>query len=249
MLHKRFAVAAAVSVAALLPTMGSAQVVASINTLIADVTEEATTKISAIAGNDADIDGSVNIDVIGEAGSTNTSDISTTVNDVLNVAGDGSLNNGSLTIPGLLIDVSAVGGSGGLAVNYLEDNGTIDTSSTTESVLATTVNVGDVSATALGAVNTGTVDLTEVAGTISSASSASSSSTDSAAEYALAAGSGLSVEHIAANTALINGSANINFAGNGSVGLVTTTAAGAINSSDVTASITGAIFGNAPVQP
>lgn len=239
MLHKKLAVAAVFGATAMLPTMGSAQVIEDIGTLIADTDEEVAALISSIAGNNADIDGSINITVDGSAGGALSGNFSDTTNDILDAAGNAA-------VEGSTADGTGGAGSfaGSLAVDWFEDNSTISEGAFAGEIGETTVDIGDVSATALGAVNNGTVDLTETAGSINSSSSAATSSTDSAANYALAAGSGISVEQVAVNTGLIDGTATINFSGNGSIGEVGTTAAGAINTSTVTAAITGAVFGD-----
>ncbi len=238
MLHKKLAVAAVFGATAMLPTMGSAQVIPSINTLIADTDEEVSALISSIAGNDAAIDGSIDITVDGSAGGALAGNFSTTTNDILDAAGSASTASSAA-------DAGASNATeGALAIEWFEDNSIISEGAFSGEIGETTVALGDVSATALGAVNNGTVDLTETAGSINTSSSAATSSTDSAANYAMAAGTGVSVEQIAANTGEITGTATINFSGNGSIGEVGTTAAGAINTSTVTAAITGAVFGD-----
>ncbi|MGI3166866.1 hypothetical protein [Pseudooceanicola sp. 200-1SW] len=238
MLRNKLTVAALLGAVAVLPVAGNAQVIPSINTLIADTDEEVSALISSIAGNDATIDGSIDITVDGSAGGSLAGDFSTTTNDILDAAGSASFASSAANTG------ASEATEGALAIDWFEDNSVITEGAFAGEIGATTVDLGDVSATALGAVNNGTVDLTETAGMIDSSSSAATSSTDSAADYALAAGTGISVEQIAANTGEIIGTASINFSGNGSIGEVGTTAAGAINTSTVTAAITGAVFGD-----
>ncbi|MBY5972064.1 hypothetical protein KUV28_06885 [Ferrimonas balearica] len=239
MLHKKLAVAAVFGATAMLPTMGSAQVIDDIGALIENTDEEVAALISSIAGNNAAIDGSIDITVDGSAGGSLAGDFSSTTNDILDAAGSGSFASSAADGSG-----ASNAAEGALAIDWYEDTSEITTGAFSGEIGETTVDIGDVSATTLGAVNNGTVDLTETAGSINSSSSAATSSTDSAANYALAAGTGISVEQVSVNTGLITGDASITFAGNGSIGEVGTTAAGAINTSSVTASIIGAVVGD-----
>ena len=106
--------------------------------------------------------------------------------------------------------------------------------------MQTTFDIGDVTTAALGAVNSGDIDMTEAAGTVDTASLASTSTTSASADYASGIGSGNSALSFAVNLAGINGTVGVEVAGgSGSLGNVSTTAAGAINSGSIIANVVG----------
>jgi hypothetical protein len=120
---------------------------------------------------------------------------------------------------------------------------TLTTTATSDAATSsdqTTFDIGDVTTAALGAVNSGDIDMTEAAGTVDTASLASTSTTSASADYASAIGSGNSAMSMALNLADIDGAvtATIN-GGSGSLGNVSTTAAGAINSGSIIANVVG----------
>ena len=156
---------------------------------------------------------------------------------------------------------SGTGGSAAFDGTYTEiseattatDNSTTDINTATSDVSiagdlaveAATQSIGDVSSLAAGAVNTGNFNVTENAGVLDDSSLASTSSTMAEASSMASFGSGVGIVSAAVNDstnsntddlASINGSIGISMAaGNFSVGSVDSVAAGAINTTDVTA--------------
>ena len=171
-------------------------------------------------------------------------------------AGVGSSSNLTATIIGVTGSSDGTG-SGDISYDWSEsqtaiDNTVTDTTLTTiatsdaaTSSDQTSFDIGDVTTAALGAVNSGDIDLTETAGTVDTASLASTSTTSASADYASAIGSGNSALSLALNLADIDGAvtATIN-GGSGSLGNVSTTAAGAINSGSIIANVVGVNPGN-----
>ncbi|MDT0681114.1 hypothetical protein RM543_00330 [Roseicyclus sp. F158] len=121
--------------------------------------------------------------------------------------------------------------------------------STTElsgNINASTQSIGDIKSLAAGAVNTGNFDLTENGAIIDSSSAANTSNTMSEAMASATFGSGIGVISAAINDdsenngATINGSITASLgAGNIGVGDIGSTAAGAINTSEVNATFFG----------
>ena len=128
--------------------------------------------------------------------------------------------------------------------NTVEDL-TITTTLTSDAATTsdqTTFNIGDVTTAALGAVNSGDIDMSEVGGTVDTSSLASTSTTSASADYASSIGSGNSAMSLALNAADIDGSVTAGITGgSGSLGNVSTTAAGAINSGSIIAKVIGVI--------
>jgi hypothetical protein len=257
-----------VAAMALVPTVASAQVVNDIENLVYQLNLGVANRANLAAINLAAIDGGVNITVTGASGGT-TSDIldesvlSTNVvtNAIDNSSIDTQSGTGSWASAGIgstsdidaTVDGNSVGtGSGDYSYDWSQSetdiNNTVtdltidttDTSNIATTSAQTTFDIGDVTTAALGAVNSGDIDLTETAGTVDTASLASTSTTSASADYASAIGSGNSAMSMALNLADIDGAvtATIN-GGSGSLGNVSTTAAGAINSGSIIANVVG----------
>ncbi|PQO22724.1 hypothetical protein C2I36_11430 [Rhodobacteraceae bacterium WD3A24] len=256
----------AAAIAAISATGASAQVVG-VNTMtdiINGVMANASANFAGIAVNDQDINGFIDINSTGSAGgSTSEFNIdSETIGigslGITNDAEQSSLAGGGLaniainsSLTGIYdCDVSAVGdassGACGLTAGEVSFSDTLDTTSLTENGGMTSQEFGAVSALAAGAVNDTTLAITEVAGTVSTAAEAATSNTSSSSSFDLATGSGVSGFGYAGNEGIIDGSATINLAG-GNIGFesIGTTAAGAISTTDITASF----IGEAPPAP
>ena len=260
---------ASVAAMALTPTVSSAQVVNDIENLIQNINAGVANKFNSAALNFSAVDGSVNIAVGGAnggttAGTDNTVTITAAATDnsisgaVTDASGAGSTAlGGTSDIDALPIGFSAGGTDGGAyefafgasldvtdTVGELSES--VDTSSDTMTE-ATTATVGDISATALGAVLSGDIDIDETAGAISATSGSTAGSTSADAAFGSDIGSGVGVISVAANLALIDGSVTASVTnGNTNFGSISTTAAGAINSSGITAAIVGVNNGAVP---
>lgn len=102
--------------------------------------------------------------------------------------------------------------------------------------LPTTATFGNIATVAAGAISDTTTDLDQAASEVASHASASTSNTASAASDIASAGSAIGVSTGAFNSGLINGSVLVSVAaGNTAFGGISTTAAGAINTADLTA--------------
>jgi hypothetical protein len=158
-----------------------------------------------------------------------------------NGPGESVINGDSFNIT--IDDLSATGtdilGSG---INSIDGSGSFtDTSGgTTETFAAVTQSFGDLTTVAAGAINDGTANLTETAADASVNAEAISSSTSTSIESLNNTGSTIGSANVALNTALIDGSVVANMTDtSATVGAISTTAAGAINTSDVTATFIG----------
>ncbi len=108
-----------------------------------------------------------------------------------------------------------------------------------DSVTATTATFGDISTTAAGALSNTTTNLTEAAAVFDSSADAATTNTTSAASDLMEVGGGVGVSTGAFNAAaaLIDGGISVTVdAGNTNFGSLSTTAAGAINTANITAS-------------
>jgi hypothetical protein len=258
-----------VAAMAFAPTISSAQVVDDIENLVYEINQDVANRTNLAAINLNAIDGSVDISVDGENGGTGSTitDASITTNNVVTTATDESTldiqigagswasvgdNTNSSTLDAIVNGNSVGTGSGDYSYDFSQSQTDIDNSvsNTTEvaintsdaatSDLQTTFNIGDVTTAALGAVNSGDIDMTETAGSIDTASLASTSTTSASADYASAIGSGNAATSLAINYAGIDGTVGVDInGGSGSLGNVSTTAAGAINSGSIIANIVG----------
>ena len=258
-----------VAAMAFAPTVSSAQTVNDIENLIYEINQGVANRTNLAAINLSAIDGSVDISVDGENGGTSSTitDASITTNNIVNTATDEStlstqIGTGSWASAGdntnsssldAIVDGDSIGtGSGDYTYDWSQsqtdiDNSTsnttevaIDTSNEASSDLQTTFDIGDVTTAALGAVNSGDIDMTETAGLIDTASVASTATTSASADYASAIGSGNAATSLAVNVAGIDGFVGVDInGGSGSLGNVSTTAAGAINSGSIIANVVG----------
>jgi hypothetical protein len=107
---------------------------------------------------------------------------------------------------------------------------------------ATTQNFGAVAALAAGAVNSTTMDLTEVGGSVQTGSAASTSNTAASATFSELSGAGMTGIAYAGNEGAIFGSATILLSG-GNIGFdsISTTALGAANTATITATVVGTV--------
>ncbi len=108
-----------------------------------------------------------------------------------------------------------------------------------DTVTATTATFGDISTTAAGALSNTTTNLSETAAMFEASADAATSNTSSAADDMMSMGGGIGVSTGAFNAAAatIDGGITVDVvAGNTNFGALSTTAAGAINTADITAS-------------
>ena len=168
-------------------------------------------------------------------------------------AGDGS--SSTIDADAIALLAGSVGtGSGEFDYDWSQSANDIDNSindqstdvdsliDATASTLATSFDIGDVTTAALGAVNSGDIDFTETAGSLITGSMADTTSTSASADYAALIGSGTAGISLAANFATIDGAVTATITGgSGSLGNVSTTAAGAINSGSIIANVVGVI--------
>lgn len=223
----------AAAIVAVSGTAASAQVLQDLNLMVNTLTTNVGGTVIDISTNLNTINGNIDLDLTGQNGLE--TDDSTTANDIINA-----------TDVGLDLDISATGlGSLDLGVDvggYLNDD-TLTTAATSMAS-ATSMTFGDLATQAVGAINSSTNSLTETASTIMSSSDTNASSTAASAMFDSAAGSGLFSLSGAGNFADINGQIEIT-AGGGDFefGDLSTTAAGSIN----TGQITAAFIGTAPI--
>jgi hypothetical protein len=147
-----------------------------------------------------------------------------------------------ITIDNLSATSLEPGGILGLGINSIDGSGsfTDTTGGTTDTFAAVTQSFGDLTTVAAGAINDGTANLTETAADASVNAEAISSSTSTSIESLNNTGSTIGSANVALNTALIDGSVVANMTDtSATVGAISTTAAGAINTSDVTATFIG----------
>lgn len=190
-------------------TGANAQVVVTLDTL---TLQDMGSKFTSVADNIADINGAVNITVGGQNGSSSA---------------------GNLDV-GLTVGVSAA--ALGPVLGLGADLGLTLGAAVSETQEATTAKVGNIATTAAGAINSTKTNLEETAATASSAADAASSNTHAAASDMQARGAGIGVMASALNSGGINGSIVANVAaGNTAFGNLSTTAAGAINTSEISA--------------
>jgi hypothetical protein len=226
----------AAAIVAVSGTAASAQVVTEINTLMNTLTTNVGGTFADIALNFNAINGSVDISENGQNAGDNSTDNSITDLYVISEV-DADLDLSGL--PGGSVDL-------GLDIGSLSDNDSIlnVVTATTE---ATTMNFDDIATTAVGAVNSGTMSLTEGAASIISGSATNASSTAASADFASLVGSGVAGLQGAANFADIT--ASITVSGNGGsmdFETLSTVAAGAIDSSSITAIFVGTDTVGAP---
>jgi len=142
--------------------------------------------------------------------------------DSLRSAIDGSITN---TLSGVSAATSSVGGTV-LAVQHVG------------------VDVGDLSTTVLGAVNTGEITLGVNQDVTEAIAGSSSAVSNAITQLGGTTGTGALVLNVAANTSDIIGSVSNSFAGlNGTVGNVSTTVLGAVNTGTITSGINAAVSG------
>jgi hypothetical protein len=258
-----------VAAMAFAPTLASAQVVDDIENLVYFINQDVANRANLAAINLNDIEGGVDITVSGQSGGTSNTltDTSSTLNNVVTTATDNSTldlrsgtgswasagdNTNTSNLNGVIEGNSVGTGSGDYTYDWSDSQTAIDnsindtTSVSTNTVdgatsdLQTTFDIGDVTTAALGAVNSGDIDMTEAAGTVDTASLASTSTTSASADYASSIGSGTSSLSFAVNLAGIDGTVVVGVTGgSGSLGNVSTTAAGAINSGSIIANVVG----------
>jgi hypothetical protein len=246
---------------ALVPTVSSAQVVElGVIDLISAITTTVENKVVSSSLNLANIDGSVNIAAGGaNGGNTSNTDntltvteaaIDQTITGAINgaVAEWSTAGTGTSDIDSPLVQAGgANGGSGSYGFNLDltltdTDTGLYTQAATidTETVIATLTEVGNIDATALGAVTSGALMMTETAGSIASTSASETASTAASAGFDSDIGSGTAMISSAANLGSINASVNSAVTGGSTkIGNIGTTAAGSINSSAITASVVG----------
>lgn len=248
-------------VGAFAASTASAQVAASFNGLADDVLEDKNAAFFSGAVNTEEINGSVNI-VAGSVAAPGSSSASESANEAGNFAADIDLSVFDTASSTVFDEQSGTGGA---------FNDTVEASQTTTATLtgaasaatsaasaassSTTVNsiqqnFGDVSSVAAGAINDSTKTLSE---TGSLASVDIDSSTGSTAFGGLASnttGDGIGSLDGALNVASVNGSINMAVTNaNVNASSVGSTAAGAINTSEVTATFVGGSEATADVTP
>ncbi|WP_284266346.1 hypothetical protein [Roseicyclus amphidinii] len=206
-----------------------------------------------VATNFESIDGSIDITGAGEAGGNLTGDfnfdsgIDVTNIDILGGATDGAVGGATVDVNVFGEDVcDATGDSvecdvAGDISEFANASGAFNAT-----LNATDLNFGDLSTLAAGAVNDTTTDLTEEAGSIVASSGGFTTSTESNASFEALSGAGTIVLSGATNFATIDGGVQvITGGGNMDGGAISTTAAGAISTADITATF----FGEAETTP
>lgn len=267
----RRALLTSAAVIALSATGASAQVIGvdTLDSIINNVMVNANANFAGIAVNDADINGSINITSTGANGGTEAADNSTDNTVFTNIdqsfAATGfSQTNEASSATGLVFIATTnpltscdVDG-GGVGTTALECNTSLaslniaDTDTTVTNAVTTatsssttnqtTQNFGAVAALAAGAVNNTTMNLTETGGAIETDSAANTSNTAASASFSLLSGAGMTGIAYAGNEGLIDGSATILLTG-GNIGFTSigTTALGAANTADITATVVGTV--------
>lgn len=135
------------------------------------------------------------------------------------------------------IDTSNVTNQSITGGNTLEDTTITDLS---EITAATTSAFGDVASVAAGAINEATLDLTQTGSSVVNNAAANTSDTSSTTDSTTLAGSAIGAVTGAFNSASITGDVAVTITGgNVTGGAIGTTAAGAINTSAITAAFVG----------
>lgn len=206
-----------------------------------------------VATNFSDIDGSIDITGEGEAGGSLAgefnfdSGIDVSNIDIIGGATDGAVGGATVDVNVFGEDVcDATGDSvqcdvAGDISEFANASGAFNAT-----LNSTDLNFGDLSTLAAGAVNDTTTDLTEEAGSIVASSGGFTTATESNASFEALSGAGTIVLSGATNFASIDGGVQvITGGGNMDGGAISTTAAGAISTADITATF----FGEAETTP
>ncbi len=134
------------------------------------------------------------------------------------------------------ISVTVGGQNGGTNEEINVDPVTGNFTTLEDTMAATTATFGDMATTAAGALSNTTTNLTEAAAVFDSSADAATSNTSSMAADMTEVGGGIGVSTGAFNSGLIDGGISVSVdAGNTAIGSLSTTAAGAINTADITA--------------
>lgn len=256
------------AVSMLAATGASAQVLASVDAIVDTVTNTTAGLVANVgvvtsfANNQADIDGSIDISGLGAVGGSVTDSIITDATGTLTgltFVNGGSATGASGTAPnidvsstipalGVVCDVTAEGDTSSaadcnLGATSLTIADIITDTNTTVNNATTQMDFGAVSSAALGAVNSGAVTaVVNGAAAISSSAANSSSTASSAALDSVEAATVVATSAAYNDATTVDGSIGIDLdATSATFASIGTTAAGAINSGAISATINGII--------